>query len=212
MFSAVLPFVADVLCFSLPHFILCLFQRYIIIFFAARVVDESRLSLCVSGLFRSGPSFYTIKRGFDGFGLVLSFVPHILSWGSYFYRCIPPLLLLPPPSVSHTQHHTLKLTHTQHHTSRYHTLNITQRTSHTQHHTLDITRLTSHAQHHTLTLNITQLTSHTQHHTTDITHSTSHTQHHTLNITHSNSHTQHHTLDITHSHSHTHIHTPNITH
>ena len=120
-------------------------------------------------------------------------VPHILSWGSYFYRCIPPLLLLLlPPLLPQLTSHT-----------QYHTPNITQLTSHSQHHTTDITLSTSHTRYHTS--NITHSTSHTQHtqhHTTDITHSISHTQHHTSNITHSTSHTRHHTLNITHSTSH----------
>ena len=112
-------------------------------------------------------------------------LPHILSWGSYFYRCIPPLLLLLPPLLpqltSHTRHHTLDITHSTSHTP-YHTLNITL----SRHHTLDITHPTSH----------------TRHHTTDITHSTSHTPYHTLNITLSTSHTRYHKPNITHSTSH----------
>ena len=122
-----------------------------------------------------------------------------------------PLLLLPPPFVNITQHHTLNITHSTSH-AQHHTLNITHPTSNTQHHTLNITHPTSHAQHHTLnithsTSNTQHYTSNTQHYTLDITDSTSLTQHHSPNITHSTSHDLH--QNITHPTSHIQHHTFN---
>ena len=85
------------------------------------------------------------------------FFPHILSWGSDFYRRVPPppsssvLPPLLPHSTSHTQYHTSNITHSTLHT-QYHTPNITHSTSHNWHHTLNITQLTSHTQDHTLNI------------------------------------------------------------
>ena len=195
-----------------------------------------RLQQCLRDIFLCSPGkIYDliccccIGNGKKEARICLFIFPHILSWDSYFYRCIPPRppFLLPPcstPKITHptsnTQHPTPNITHSTSH-AQHHTPNVTHPTSHTkhsishistsrtQHHTFHIAHTTSHTQHHTRATSHTQrhTPNITQHHTPNITHPTSHIQHRTSNIPH----TQHHTPNITHSTSHIQHHSLDIT-